>query len=57
MVISLLIFGYRFDREIHMEPPNVADRYALFQAQISKMPLDNSMDIGKEQEICLLMLY
>ncbi|KAI7890319.1 P-loop containing nucleoside triphosphate hydrolase protein [Mucor mucedo] len=35
----------RFDREISMEPPNSEDRYALFQAQISKMPLDESVDI------------
>lgn len=36
----------RFDREISMEPPNAQDRYALFQAQISKMPLDETVDIG-----------
>lgn len=35
----------RFDREISMEPPNAADRYALFQMQIKKMPLDVSVDI------------
>lgn len=35
----------RFDREIHMEPPNVIDRYLLFEAQITKMPLESSVDI------------
>ncbi|KAI8092162.1 P-loop containing nucleoside triphosphate hydrolase protein [Gilbertella persicaria] len=35
----------RFDREIHMEPPNVSDRHSLFKAQIDKMPLDESIDI------------
>lgn len=36
----------RFDREISMEPPNAEDRYALFKTQISKMPLDETVDIG-----------
>ncbi|KAL7318373.1 hypothetical protein PS15m_004600 [Mucor circinelloides] len=35
----------RFDREIHMEPPNATDRYSLFEAQITKMPLESSVDI------------
>ncbi|KAG2232545.1 hypothetical protein INT48_000925 [Thamnidium elegans] len=35
----------RFDREISMEPPNAEDRYALFQAQLNKMPLDSAVDI------------
>jgi hypothetical protein len=30
-----------------MEPPNATDRYALFQAQINKMPLDDTVNIGK----------
>jgi ATP-dependent 26S proteasome regulatory subunit len=46
--VHLLVF--RFDREIHMEPPNATDRYALFQAQINKMPLDSSVDIGKNNK-------
>ncbi|KAL9540668.1 hypothetical protein MBANPS3_009552 [Mucor bainieri] len=36
----------RFDREIHMEPPNAADRHALFEAQMTKMPLESGVDIG-----------
>lgn len=28
-----------------MEPPNVTDRYSLFESQITKMPLENSVDI------------
>jgi ATP-dependent 26S proteasome regulatory subunit len=39
---------HRFDREISMEPPNTADRYALFQTQINKMPLDKDVDVGKD---------
>lgn len=34
-----------------MEPPNAADRYALFQMQIKKMPLDDSVDIGIQHKI------
>ncbi|KAG2198242.1 hypothetical protein INT46_009021 [Mucor plumbeus] len=35
----------RFDREIHMEPPNITDRHSLFESQTTKMPLENSVDI------------
>ncbi|KAI7903084.1 P-loop containing nucleoside triphosphate hydrolase protein [Cokeromyces recurvatus] len=35
----------RFDREIHMEPPNIADRHALFKLQTNKMPLDDTVDL------------
>ncbi|KAI9355174.1 P-loop containing nucleoside triphosphate hydrolase protein [Pilaira anomala] len=35
----------RFDREISMDPPNAEDRYALFEAQLNKMPLDDAVDI------------
>jgi len=28
-----------------MEPPNATDRYSLFEAQITKMPLESSVDI------------
>jgi ATP-dependent 26S proteasome regulatory subunit len=54
--IIYLIFDFsnRFDREISMEPPNAADRYALFQAQINKMPLDDTVDIGEDVLITIL---
>lgn len=29
-----------------MDPPNAEDRYALFEAQLNKMPLDDAVDIG-----------
>lgn len=28
-----------------MEPPNATDRYSLFEVQITKMPLESSVDI------------
>jgi transitional endoplasmic reticulum ATPase len=28
-----------------MEPPNATDRYALFEAQMAKMPLESNVDI------------
>lgn len=40
-----------------MEPPNAEDRYALFQAQISKMPLDETVDIGTYIEHLIVLLY